>query len=87
MQAPPSNVTRAHANGAVGLGSPGLVEKGTVRVASNFPTWSEVPLQALLSDACGAQVSLVNDALAAAAAEAWVGAASRDRRRRRCEAV
>lgn len=61
---------------AVGLGAPGLIDDGIVRAASNFPGWKDVPLARLLSEVTGLPTLLVNDALAAAAAEAWVGAAA-----------
>jgi glucokinase len=46
-----------------GLGAPGLVDlnRRLVRTAPNFPTWSEVPLAALIEQRLGRTVILEND--------------------------
>lgn len=52
----------------IGVGSPGLVEDGTIRSAPNLD-WHDLPLQQLLSDHFALPVVVVNDADAAALAE------------------
>jgi len=62
---------------AAGCGAPGLIEEqGVVSAASSFPSWRRVPLAQLLENRLHVPVTLVNDAVAAAAAEGWVGAAA-----------
>lgn len=67
----------------VGLASAGPldVEKGTLINPSNFPNWKVVPIQALLTKSLQKNdlpwsVDFQNDAIAAAIAEGWIGAAS-----------
>jgi glucokinase len=50
----------------VGVGMPGFVHDGVVLSSPNFPSWRDVPLQARLTEAVGAQVVVENDANAAA---------------------
>ncbi|KAG7394981.1 hypothetical protein PHYBOEH_004422 [Phytophthora boehmeriae] len=67
---------RAQDLAGVGVGCPGVVLPGGVlHAAANFPSWSGVPLQRLLSDLIGIPVKVCNDADAAIMAEQWVGAA------------
>ncbi|KAG8467361.1 hypothetical protein KFE25_000677 [Diacronema lutheri] len=60
---------------ALGVGCPGLIRRGVVHAAGNFPSWREVNLvsefAALLPR--GTRLAVTNDAHAAALAEAWVG--------------
>lgn len=60
---------------ALGIGCPGLIRGGVVHAAGNFPSWKEVNLVAELAALLprGARLAVVNDANAAALAEAWVG--------------
>lgn len=59
----------------LGMGAPGSVRDGVVIKASNFPSWTRVPLADMVSRGLGGlRVWLFNDADAATAAEFWVGA-------------
>ncbi len=62
---------------AVGVAVPGFFDTRSrvVRSSPNFPDWVDVPLQSLLEDRLGRPVIVDNDANAAVAGEAWVGAA------------
>lgn len=63
---------------AVGVGVPGLVDRGGVlRFAPNLPRVAELPVRALLEARLGLPVSVENDASAAALGEARAGAARR----------
>ncbi|KAF4325019.1 hypothetical protein BBO99_00000589 [Phytophthora kernoviae] len=60
----------------VGVGCPGVLEAGgVIHAAASFPSWKNVPLQQLLTDALGRPVTVCNDADAAILAEQWVGTA------------
>ncbi len=62
----------------VGVGSPGVVDAaGTVLSAPNY-SWSQLPLQQLLSDALELPVLVANDANAAVLAEYTFGGAQAD---------
>jgi glucokinase len=67
----------APANAPLGVAVPGFFDtrRGVVCSSPNFPTWRDVPLRALLGDRLGRSVVIDNDANAAVAGEAWVGAA------------
>jgi len=59
----------------VGVGSPGTVEKGSVRNARNLPGWDgEFPLAQTLADALGCRVAVGNDVRVATDAEFRLGA-------------
>lgn len=60
----------------IGIGCAGLidVEHGVVGLSPNLPSWRDVPLRDLLSDATGLPVALINDADAFGHAEALLGA-------------
>lgn len=58
----------------IGIGAPGLIEKGIVRVSPNLPGWNDVPLQELLEKALLLPVVLENDANAVAYGEMRAGA-------------
>jgi glucokinase len=58
----------------IGIGAPGLIEKGVVHFSPNLPGWKEVPLQRLLEEALGLPVVLENDANAVAYGEKSLGA-------------
>lgn len=65
----------------VGVGCPGVVRGGVVHAAANLPAWRHVALAEMLADVQelkGARAVVANDADAAAAAEAWVGAGRDD---------
>jgi glucokinase len=60
---------------AIGVGSPGVVEKGTVTSARNLPGWEGTfPLAADLTKRLGPPVELGNDVLVATMAESELGA-------------
>lgn len=60
---------------ALGCGCPGLVRGGIVYAAGNFPSWQKVNLTSELAALLpsGTRLAVINDANAAALAEAWVG--------------
>jgi len=62
---------------ACGVGCAGLVDgaRGVVRLSPNLPSWRDVELARLLSEALGARTLVENDANAAAYAEHRAGAA------------
>ncbi|RMX69851.1 hypothetical protein DD238_000617 [Peronospora effusa] len=61
---------------AIGVGCPGVLKAGgVIHAAASFPSWTDVPLQQLLTDKVGRSVTVGNDADAAILAEQWVGAA------------
>ena len=61
--------------GGIGVGSPGVVEDGTVTSARNLPGWEgSFPLAAELSKALGPEVKLGNDVQVATAGEFRLGA-------------
>jgi len=61
--------------GGVGVGSPGVVDKGTVTNARNLPDWDGTfPLAKQLEKALGAEVRLGNDVGVSTAAEFHLGA-------------
>ena len=61
--------------GGIGVGSPGVVEEGTVTSARNLPGWEgSYPLAAELEKSLGPKVSLGNDVQVATAAEFHLGA-------------
>jgi glucokinase len=60
---------------AIGLGVPGVVsDDGVIRVAPNFPQWTNIPLKQYLEERFSIPVTLDNDANVAALAEAELGA-------------
>jgi glucokinase len=63
--------------GVCGAGCAGLVDgvRGVVRMSPNLPSWHDVELARLLTEALGAETVVENDANAAAFAEHAVGAA------------
>ena len=66
--------------GAVGVTVPGVVRHGVVRSAANIdPAWIGTDADALLSEATGREVHVVNDADAAGLAEVTYGAAKGQR--------
>lgn len=66
--------------GPLGVAFPGVVVGGRTRTAANVGrAWLGLDAAALLSEACGAPVALLNDADAAALAEARFGAARGER--------
>ena len=59
----------------IGVGSPGIVEHGTVTTARNLPGWEGTfPLAEKLKDLLGPPVELGNDVLVATVAESELGA-------------
>lgn len=60
----------------VGIATPGPLDvgRGVVTSAPNFPDWRDLPLKRLACDALGVEVTLENDANAAALGEFWIGA-------------
>lgn len=58
----------------VGIGAPGLIEKGVVRCSPNLPGWNDVPLQNILEESLALPVILENDANAVAYGEKSTGA-------------
>jgi polyphosphate glucokinase len=62
-------------NGPVGVGFPGVVQKGIIRTAANLDTsWVDVDGDAIFTKASGCDVVMINDADAAGLAEARFGA-------------
>lgn len=61
--------------GALGVGLPGLVERGVLRFAANLPGIVELPAEQMLSERVGAPVVIDNDATLAGWGEHSVGAA------------
>ena len=63
---------------AVGVGAPGViqVDRGVVVKSPNFPDWNNLPLKDELEKALNLQVTIENDANAAALGEQWRGAGS-----------
>jgi predicted NBD/HSP70 family sugar kinase len=62
----------------IGIGTPGLVDRnGTVRTAPNLG-WTDVPLRALVAEATGIPVRVINDSDAATQAELSASPASED---------
>jgi glucokinase len=59
------HVSRGEQPTRVGIGIPGFVHQGVVLASPNFPQWSEVPVQALLTAKLGSIVRVENDANAA----------------------
>jgi glucokinase len=70
-------VSAAGTLAGVGIGVAGILDahNGTVREAPNLPGWEEYPVRAEIERRLGSPVVLENDANAAAAGEAWLGAA------------
>jgi glucokinase len=61
--------------GGIGVGSPGVVEDGSVTSARNLPDWEGTfPLAAKLQEQLGPEVRLGNDVQVATAAECQLGA-------------
>jgi polyphosphate glucokinase len=61
--------------GPVGVGFPGVVQKGIIRTAANLhKSWVEVDGDAIFTKASGCDVVMINDADAAGLAEARFGA-------------
>ena len=61
--------------GSIGVGFPGIVHHGVVHSAANVDSsWVGVDADAVFTEACGADVSMVNDADAAGLAEMRWGA-------------
>lgn len=57
-------------SGSIGVGFPGIVRRGVVHSAANIDTsWIGVDADELFTEACGAEVTMVNDADAAGLAE------------------
>ncbi len=71
-----AELVRAHGwTGSLGVGFPGIVRHGIVRSAANIdPSWLGVDADAVFTEACGADVAMVNDADAAGLAEMRWGA-------------
>jgi polyphosphate glucokinase len=68
-------VTVLEWSGPVGVGFPGIVRRGVVHSAANIDdSWVGVDANAVFSAACGADVTMVNDADAAGLAEVRWGA-------------
>ena len=62
-------------NGPVGVGFPGVIQRGIARTAANVDdSWIDKDLNRLFSDTTGCKVHVVNDADAAGMAEAKFGA-------------
>ena len=62
-------------SGPIGVGFPGIVRHGMVHSAANIdPSWVGVDADAVFTEACGADVAMVNDADAAGLAEMRWGA-------------
>ncbi|HEX8833743.1 MAG TPA: ROK family protein, partial [Abditibacteriaceae bacterium] len=63
-------------SGAVGIGVPGVVrhKDGICVYAPNLPGWTDLPVTHLLSESLGLPTFIINDANAAALAEARFGA-------------
>ena len=62
--------------GPVGVTIPGIIRRGVVGLAPNIhPSWQGLDADALLTEALGREVHVVNDADAAGQAEATLGAA------------
>ena len=76
MAAMAADLVRQHGwTGPIGVGFPGIVRHGVLHSAANLdPSWVGVDADALLTEACGADVALVNDADAAGLAEIRWGA-------------
>lgn len=56
--------------GSIGVGFPGVIQKGVVKTAANLhPDWIETNIEHLLSEQTGCRVFVTNDADAAALAE------------------
>ncbi len=70
-------LTRGETGIAVGIGSPGSVDrkKGIVRFSPNFPDWNHFPLKDRIEEATGCPTYVENDAKAAALGEKWFGLA------------
>lgn len=56
---------------AIGIGSPGQPKNGCIIAASNFPTWKNVPLAAIIGKRYSVPSFLFKDSDAAFAAEIW----------------
>ena len=71
-----AELVRGHRwSGSIGVGFPGIVSHGVVHSAANLDSnWVGVDADAVLSQACGADVAMVNDADAAGLAEMRWGA-------------
>jgi polyphosphate glucokinase len=62
-------------SGSIGVGFPGIVRRGIIHSAANLdPSWVGVDADAVFTEACGADVAMVNDADAAGLAEMRWGA-------------
>lgn len=59
----------------IGIGVPGLMERGMIRESSNLPGWSDTPVLQEIERRLGTRVILENDANSAAFGEKWLGAA------------
>ena len=61
--------------GPVGVGFPGVIQKGFVRTAANLDkSWVDVDGDAVFTEAAGCDVVMINDADAAGLAEVQFGA-------------
>ena len=71
-----AELLRDFGTGPIGVTLPSVVEDGTALTAANIdPSWIGTDVRALLSDATGREVVVVNDADAAGLAEVRFGAA------------
>lgn len=62
-------------SGPVGIGFPGVVQNGVIRTAANLDkSWIDVDGDALFTEVCNCEVSMINDADAAGLAEVRFGA-------------
>ena len=62
---------------AIGVGVPGLVNKGTVYDVINIPSWQEIPLQKLMEERYQLPVAINNDANCFALGELYFGKGKR----------
>ena len=61
-------------SGPIGIGFPGVVQRGVIRTAANLDDqWVDLDGDALLTNVCGCEVSMINDADAAGLAEVRFG--------------
>lgn len=64
-------------DGPIGVGFPAVIRRGIVETANNIdPTWIGVRVEELFASTTGSEVDVLNDADAAAVAEARFGAAA-----------
>jgi glucokinase len=59
---------------SIGIGVPGVVNQGVVRIAPNLPGWKDIELRSILEKALNLPIAMDNDANVAAIAEHEFGA-------------